>query len=492
MPAGNGLRLHAVDCGSEPGRSPCGREGNRAGVCSPFHHTLGEPVPFTRPTTRTVARLWARRFALAAIASGLAAVGVSLPARTAGAAPAPPSIAAAVHYLVTVTNANGVVGGTSLTKDGYYEAFDRFGDFGLTIDGAFALASTGTDNAILEKVVNFLDQGGKDQSGRSINDWTGIGTPFASGGSIGKEALLAEMTGRDPRHFGGHDLIAGLDGVICTTTDVANGCGGPGNYLFATSTFSQALGILAQLRAGDTADATGPIAYLESLQNSDGSWPSLIPSTGNADVDSTAMAAMALALLPNDPTASAAVTKAVTWIAPEQSAAGGFPGVAADSTNSTGLAIQALTLAGSTYAAQITKADAFLAGEQNTDGGFNVAVGGQQGSDVRASAQVVSGVVGTSFGTLTDAIAPGVPTTTTTTTSPTKSTTTTTTVVSAVAGATTTVAPISATAEPNTGARTLPNTGSDTRRPLEVAVALCGLGLGLAATLTRRRRGDAR
>ncbi len=457
------------------------------GVCSPFHHTLGELVPFTRPTTRTLARLWTRRLAGTALASGLVALGVALPARTAGAAPTTPDLSKAAHYLVTATNANGVVGGTSLTKDGYYEAFDQFGDFGLTLDGAFALASTDTDNATLRKLVNFLDQRGKDASGRSVDDWTGIGTPFASGGAIGKEALLAEVTGRDPRKFGGHDLIAGIDGVICTTTDVVNGCGGPGNYLFATSTFSQALGIIAQLRAGDTANANGPIAYLESLQNGNGSWPSLIPSTGNSDVDSTAMAAMALALLPGDAAASAAVTKALTWIATEQSATGGFPGVADDSTNSTGLAIQGLTLAGPTYATQIAKADAFLAGQQNDDGGFNVAAGGQQGSDVRASTQVVSGVVGTSFGTLSDVVATGDPSTTTTSTT---ASTTTTTVASGAASVTTTVAPISAAAAPSPDSGTLPNTGSGTRPALEVAAVLCGLGL--CATRARRRRGDAR
>ena len=295
------------------------------------------------------------------------------------------------------------------------------------------------------------------------------------------------MTGRDPHNFGGHDLIAGVDGVTCTTTDVGNGCGGPGNYLFATSTFSQALGIVAQLRAGDATHAAAPIAYLESLQNGNGSWPSLIPSTGNSDVDSTAMAAMALALLPTDTVASAAVTKAVTWIATEQSAAGGFPGVAADSTNSTGLAIQGLTLGGPTYATQIAKADAFLAAQQNDDGGFDVAAGGQQGSDMRATAQVVSGVVGTSFGTLADVVGAVDPTTTTTSTT---TKTTTTTVASAAAGATTTVAPITATASSGSASGTLPNTGSNTRPALELVAVLCGLGL--VATLARRRHGDTR
>ncbi|MYR55187.1 peptidase, partial [Streptomyces sp. SID625] len=79
---------------------------------------------------------------------------------------------------------------------------------------------------------------------------------------------------------------------------------------------------------------------------------------------------------------------------------GGFPGASGDSVNSTGLAVQGLSLDKETYAPQITRALAFLAAQQNADGGFNVAKEGQRGSDVRASAQAVSGATGISFGTL--------------------------------------------------------------------------------------------
>src|SRR5207237_1031045 len=82
---------------------------------------------------------------------------------------------------------------------------------------------------------------------------------------------------------------------------------------------------------------------LESLQNADGSFPSLIPGTGDQDVDSTAMAAMALALAPGT-AATADVSSAVAWIAGRQEKAGGFPGVGGDSINSAGLAIQAMSL----------------------------------------------------------------------------------------------------------------------------------------------------
>jgi LPXTG-motif cell wall-anchored protein len=424
---------------------------------------------------------------VAAVAAGIMATGLALPAGA--AVGTTPDLARAVRYLVTTTGANGSVDGTSLTNDGYYEIFDQFGDFGLTIDGAFALAATGTDNTTLAKVVHFIDQRGTDESSRSVDDWTGIGTPYASGGAIGKEALLAEITGFDPRDFGGHDLIAELDAVICTTTDVNNGCAGPGNYLYATSTFAQALGVIAQLRAGDSANAASTIAYLRSLQNANGSWPSLIPDSGDSDIDSTAMAAMALALLPTDATAAAAVAQGTAWIASKQNADGAFPGTAGESTNSAGLAIQGLTLAGSSYATQIGKALAFLAGQQNADGGFDVAAGGQQGSDVRASAQVVGGVVGTSFGTLSNVI-PTEPSGSTTTTSATIATTTTraTTVTTAAAGATTvptTTGVINGAATGAGRSETLPATGSGATASLVFGGLL--LVVGLSATLAPRR-----
>ncbi|MBV2356719.1 terpene cyclase/mutase family protein [Streptomyces sp. J2-1] len=296
-----------------------------------------------------------------------------------------------------------LVAPAQLTDGHYYAPFGGgFADFGLTIDGAYALAAARTDDAALAKIIDFLDQRKTDGTGRSIDDWTGIGTPYASGGSIAKEALLAEIVGKDPRSFGGHDLIAALDKAVCVRagTGADTACAAPGSYTYAPSVFSQSLGIMAQLRVGDTANAAGPVAYLEGLQNDNGSWPSLIPSTNDSDVDSTAMAVMALALTP-DGTHSPAVTKGIAWIAGQQEKDGGFPGAAGDSTNSAALAVQGLSLDAGSYTAQIAKALKFLAGQQNGDGGFDVAADGQPGSDVRASTQALGGATGISFGTLT-------------------------------------------------------------------------------------------
>jgi prenyltransferase beta subunit len=314
------------------------------------------------------------------------------PSRRAAPAAKTVDLAKGSSYLVSPAN---LLGGQ------YYEAFagSGFADFGLTMDGAFALASTGKNDAALAKIVSFIATG-KDGSGRSINDWTSVGTPFASGGSLGKEALLAEVAGYDPTDFNGQNLITALDSTVCAaaTTSLDTVCAGTGDYANSTSVFSQSLGVIAQLRAGDTTGAASPVSYLESLQKVNGAWPSQIPDGGDSDVDSTAIAVMALALVPGS---EAAVTKGLSWLAAQQESDGGFPGAAGDSTNSAALAIQGLSLDRASYAVPISRALTFLADQQNADGGFNVASAGQHGSDIRASAQVVGGATGISFGTLT-------------------------------------------------------------------------------------------
>jgi hypothetical protein len=350
------------------------------------------------PARRVRARLVPAIAAAVLIAvPGLAAL-LAAPPATASAGPAVtvgaagPDLARGSAYLVRPA---------SLIDGHYDESFPGFADYGLTLDTAFALAATGDQDPAFKGIVTFLDRNGKDPSGSTVSDWTGVGTKFASGGSIGKEALLAEIVGDNPRDFSGHDLIAALNASVCARHSAGSGtrCSAAGGYAYASSVFDQALGIMAQLRAGQASQAAAPVAYLERLQNPNGSFPSLIPSTGDQDVDSTAMAAMALALAPGA-AAAADVSSAVAWIAGRQEKTGGFPGAGGDSINSAGLAIQAMSLQAASYRAQIGAAQAFLAGEQNADGGFNPDAGGRPHSDVRATAQAVSGAVGKSFAVL--------------------------------------------------------------------------------------------
>jgi hypothetical protein len=331
--------------------------------------------------------------ALAAALAGVALVGATGSSAVAGSA-VRPNLAKASAYLVASAR---LIGGH------YYTSFGNKADFGLTIDGALALAATGDQDKALKQIVSFL-AGGRDAAGKTINYWTGIGTRYASGGAIGKEALLAEVVGANPRDFGGRNLIAALDGSICPRA-AAGGtvrCPAAGSYSYASSVFDQSLGVIAQLRAGQRRGAAAAVRYLASLQHADGSFPSLIPGTGG-DVDSTAIAAMALALVPGQ-AAAEDVNAGVAWIASRQEPDGGFPGAGGDSVNSAGLAIQAMMLRPHAYRPRIAAAEKFLAHEQNADGGFNLAAAGQSGSDLRASAQAVSGSAGIPFGSLRHAL----------------------------------------------------------------------------------------
>lgn len=289
----------------------------------------------------------------------------------------------------------------------YDEGFGQ-ADLGLTIDTGLALAATGRDPQALADVVAFVERG-HDAAGTDLGSWTGITDwqdhtypdDYRSGGSIAKAVVLEQVVGHDPTRVGGLDLLGNLAQTLCSAPDT-NGCAAAGNYRYATSTFSQALGVIAQTRAG--VDAGAPTAYLAGLQAPDGSFPSLLPASGDADVDSTAVAAMALDLVPGH---AAAVDRAVAWVAARQSADGGFDGTSGTSLNTAGLAVQGLALRATTYAAPLARVRAFLAAHQNADGGFGITTT-ETASDVRASAQAVGGSTGLSFGTLT--VAGGLPT----------------------------------------------------------------------------------
>ncbi|RSS59177.1 prenyltransferase/squalene oxidase repeat-containing protein [Streptomyces sp. WAC01280] len=286
---------------------------------------------------------------------------------------------------------------------GRYYASDPTGraDFGLTIDLVYALAATGTHDPALRGIVDFLDERGQDAVGRDLTKYTGVGTAHPVGGAIGKTALAAQSVGRDARDFAGQDLIRALADETCAakTPDTGRPCADKGAYTNASSVFDQSLGVIAQLRAGETAAAAGPASYLKSLQRASGAWGSMLVVRSGDEVDSTAMAAMAVDLLP-DAESQAAVDKAIAWLAGQQYADGGFPGASGNSVNSTALAIQGLALDASKYQAQIAKARAFLLSQQNTDGGFATSKGDTQGSDVRASTQALGGTDGVSFAVL--------------------------------------------------------------------------------------------
>ncbi|WP_256106178.1 prenyltransferase/squalene oxidase repeat-containing protein [Streptomyces sp. ODS05-4] len=302
-----------------------------------------------------------------------------------------PDLAKAVTYLTRPAQ---------LKRGGYYEETPGRADWGMTIDGAYALAATGRDDEALRGIVDYLDGRGKDGAGTNLAAWTGVGTPYMEGGKAGKAALLAQAVRRDPRDFAGQDLLGALREGTCTAPGKPGDrrCPAAGAYAYADAVFDQALGVMAQLRAGEKQAAASPVAYLSGLQQSSGAWPSLIPMTADPDVDSTAMAAMALDLADGED-AERRVERALAFLAERQLPGGGFRGASGTSVNSTALAVQALALDVDTYRPQIAKALKWLKAHQNADGGFDTATE-EQGTNLRASAQAVSGATGVSFARL--------------------------------------------------------------------------------------------
>ncbi len=174
-----------------------------------------------------------------------------------------PTSPPAVAYL---TNSANLVDGD------HYEPFGPgFADIGLTIDGALALAAAGTTPLALADMVQYVAT--TDPRGPAT------GRPRPRETRSGKEALLAEAVGENPRAFGGEDLIGALDATGCSAP--SPGVGGPcvaaGNFAYSSSTYGRPSG--SWLSSGRTtgSGAARPIQYLQSLQDADGGWPSLIP-----------------------------------------------------------------------------------------------------------------------------------------------------------------------------------------------------------------------
>ena len=209
------------------------------------------------------------------------AAGVSPAAVAAGTRGTAPNLTAASAYLVAPAN---------LIDGHYYESFPGTADFGLTIDGALALAATGDEDAALRKIVAFLADDGKDPSGdtrQRVDRHRHVRRQRRrdrQGGAAGRGSR------RQPAKFrrAQPDRRAGCLGLPAASAGGNTSCPAAGSYLNATSMFDQALGVIAQLRAGQVSEAAAPIAYLERLQSANGSFPSLIPPSGGPDVDSTA------------------------------------------------------------------------------------------------------------------------------------------------------------------------------------------------------------
>lgn len=249
-----------------------------------------------------------------------------------------------------------------------------------TIDGAIALVAAGGQTGTVD----------------SATDWVaGQAATFVSNpGSAARTAILADAVGADLTDFGGVNLVEQLQAPL------------------DEATFANPYGLGMLVIAMDRTDTEVPAAVLDALlatQDDQGAFG--FPEFG-VDIDSTAIAALALGTLADSEQAQQANERAVEWLLANQCTetsemcpqTGAYWG-SFSPANTSGLAIQALRQAG----VDVTEQEAWLLGQQQADGGFPPAIGAGY-SDAYATAQATLGLSGvnltdvsTSAGNIEDA-----------------------------------------------------------------------------------------
>ncbi len=212
--------------------------------------------------------------------------------------------------------------------DGGFAGFSGESDPGMTVDAVLALAAAGLDPA----------RPRAENAPSAVAYLESVASTYSrTTGGTAKLVLAAVAAGRDPRAFGGLDLVARLRQAY----DPATG-------LYDTQLFSNAYALLALAAVGQSV----PPAAIEAVlarQGSDGSWAwdgSTEPGAG--DSNTTALVVQALAALgrAHDP----AVTRALAYLRSVQAPDGAFAYQPADplvgDANSTALAVQALLAVG--------------------------------------------------------------------------------------------------------------------------------------------------
>ncbi|WNV88034.1 prenyltransferase/squalene oxidase repeat-containing protein [Umezawaea sp. Da 62-37] len=401
-------------------------------------------------------------------------------------------------------------------------------DWGLTIDGLFALSATNADQGALTAVTNAVAA-----HVRNYNSYDDFGVPDVRiAGATAKLLVAAVATGSDPTKFGGYDLREETLDLVSAEGDNAGRVRDKGVATDSSNTFAQSLAVVGLARTGDVPQNV--VDFLLRQQCAEGGFRLSPDQFGTPaatcdqatnpvlDPDSTGMAVQALLAADEAGVegAKAAADKGAAWLAKIQRADGSFGGSGPtdpSNTNSTGLAGQALAAAG--LDADADEAAAYLAKHQLTtdnageasaevgaiaynDDAFDEAVAGgipefSRDQWRRASAQAALGLAMVPFGDLgekTDPPSSSSSTTTTTTTTTTTSPTTTTT-------AETTTESTTETTEETTTTDTIPETADDdsgttgtglahTGAPLTglTTLAVLLIALGALVWFTDRRR----
>lgn len=218
----------------------------------------------------------------------------------------------------------------------------------LTTEVAYALAAADPKGPAAKKVADFLATpaqtdayaypAGKDK----IPDAT----------AAARLALVAEATGKDPRAFGGHDLLGDLLKYVCPR-DIGDGeniegCLTKGDFRTTGQSDAQAMAVIALLNGGVTPPADA-VNRLTGLQCEDGGFTGILIRSGewcDSDANATGLITLALKRAGGH---DAAVQKARDHLKKSQLATGAWPSASYMTTGSpasTAWAAQALRALG--------------------------------------------------------------------------------------------------------------------------------------------------
>jgi hypothetical protein len=275
-------------------------------------------------------------------------------------------------------------------------------------DGSFGSAAWGSASVTAD-VVYVLALAGEDpggpawtKGGKSALDALAALTPdyIASGdaGQAGKVARAVAAAGRDPRHFGGKDVIS----VIKRAYDPATGRYHP------TLLFRHTLAVEALRRAGEPVP-TAAVNALLAAQLPNGGWfwafiePGQIdPGQDQSDIDATGRVLQTLAGPLGLQCLTATYGRAAAYLASGQLASGGWgvrAGQAPENANSTGLVIAGLRATGrkpdaAPFQTGHPTATATLLSYQEPSGDFiYIKQTGKEESRLMATADALSGLL---------------------------------------------------------------------------------------------------
>ncbi|GAB2857880.1 prenyltransferase/squalene oxidase repeat-containing protein [Lentzea nigeriaca] len=263
----------------------------------------------------------------------------------------------------------------------------KYPDHGLTIDAIFAFAAARNADDYSDRAIAWLAK-------PEVRDaYVGTGGE-AYAGAHAKLAVAARVKGKNPKDFGGVDLIAGLKALRAPSGRFSD----RSQFGDFSNAFTQSYALFALGK-----DAKGA-AYLASSQCPDGGFPvTFETSPCVSDVDATAIVVQALRSQ-GKPTSDA-----ITWLRSKQQADGGFPSAVQNSdmgsgsnANSTGLAAQVLNGRPAAMARAYLKSLQVGCTGQEADRGAIAfdASGFNQANAPRATAQAVLGLTGANLATL--------------------------------------------------------------------------------------------